>query len=581
MTFSQSRLRPRASANPFQYAAAARQLILEHVKVEADWPFNGKGFICALMNTRCPVACAHCMFATIPDEEDNPWDRLDEPRVTKLLQFVTDANTGYLLVSSAGEGFLEPALMYQIARDSTADITWMVTSGFWGRRPEDAIEIVDQLHHAFTEGQQRLPSRRLFIRLSLDHHHVEQISKPGEAPFEYVQNIVRAFEERHFGARGFRVMLHSLEGEEGLVREFAETLGAELAPYDGNARLLDGGDGLHPAGFHQKVKVTEKAMVLRLPSGYLIEVTFAKLLLSDLSADLTDADALRQRVAVFDKDAFVNASGNPALMINPDGTIGPNILVSFNGSIAAGWQCEMPDVVLNLDTHSYKEAMRRSLADPGFLAVVENGFQYRFDIINEVDPNAVLRAKAVNLRDYTSRILLEEDRTRLYFTVRALQDFIAAGRIGGDDISRWPRALQELVAVDAASLHKMYLASKHDVVQQMMQGRQGGIVRALVDRLNASDEGEIGSVTKEFLKDHREIDREALECWYTLFRRITRGWYEIVSLSPSACNGSARVAAELGAYVRQTWRGYVRVSPTATRGVGNRESLGVGGAGGV
>ena len=567
MTFSPSQAHCIPAKRLFHDPCVARNLILEHVKVEADWPFNGNGFICALMNTRCPLACTHCMFATIPDEEEDPWRRLDGPRVKKLLQFVTDANTGYLLVSSAGEGFLDTDLMYQIARDSTAGITWMVTSGFWGRRREHAIEVVDRLYEAFREGQARFPYRQLFVRLSVDHHHVEQISNPGDSPLAYLQNIVRVFEDRHFDAQGFHLMLHSLEGEERLVADLSNVLGAELMPYDGSAATEDGNDGLHPAGFHQKVKVTEGAKVLRLPSGYLIDVTFAKLLLSDLSADLTDAETLRQRLAVFDQDAFVNAKGNPALMFNPDGTVGPNILVSFDGSIAAGWQSEMPDVSLNLDVHSFHEVMQRSLADPGFLAIIENGFQYRFDIINEVDPNAVLRAKAVNLRDYTSRVLLEEDRTRLYYTVRAVRDFIASGRIGQKQIFRWPAMLQELVQVDEAHLRRMYFQSRCDIVRQVTGRKEGEKLRALVNLLNRSEEGEIGFVAEEFLRQHREIDPEVLERWYTLFRRIARGWYNIVTLRPVACERAACVAAALGPYVRQTWRGYVRVSPAiATAG---------------
>ncbi|MEE9130367.1 MAG: hypothetical protein V3T84_10130 [Phycisphaerales bacterium] len=500
------------------------------------------------------------MFASIPDEEEDPWECLDGPRVDKLLRFITDANTGYLLVSSAGESFLDIDLLCRIARDSTADITWLVTGGFWGKRQEQAAGVVRRIHKAFAEGQARLPYRKLFVRLSVDQHHVKQISKGGEPPLAYLQNIVHAFEQHRRTTPGFHLMLHSIQGDEDLVTALAGVLDADLLTLQESEPMQDADGALHPAGFHHQVKVTESAGVLRLPSGYLMEVTFAKLLLSDLSADLTDAEALRKRIAVFDRDAFVNAKGNPALMFNPDGTVGPNILVSFDGSIAAGWQSEMPDASLNLDVHSFQDAMQASLADPGFLAVIENGFQYRFDIIKEVDPNAVLRAKAVNLRDYTSRVLLEEDRTRLYYTVRALRDFVTAGRIDRDQLQQWPMVLQKLVQVDETQLRALYVDSRHDIVQQHMQRPDGDKLRTLVELLNGSKGAEMEVVVERFVRQHGDVAPETLERWYTLFRRIARGWYRIQSLQPIICEEAASIAMAFSPHVRQKWRGFVRVS---------------------
>lgn len=73
------------------------------------------------------------MFASNMDEGRTVTNTMTHSRVEALLKLVEQSNTGYLLVSGGGEGFLELPLMYRIIEGSKADITWMVTSGFWGR----------------------------------------------------------------------------------------------------------------------------------------------------------------------------------------------------------------------------------------------------------------------------------------------------------------------------------------------------------------------------------------------------------------------------------------------------------------
>mgnify|MGYP000926086274 CR=1 FL=1 len=69
-------------------------------------------------------------------------------------------------------------------------------------------------------------------------------------------------------------------------------------------------------------------------------------------------------------DAYINEAGNPAVKRGEDGSIGPNILVSFDGSISM-WQSEMPDVNLSLDTHDYSDFESNVFSDPGVLATIE------------------------------------------------------------------------------------------------------------------------------------------------------------------------------------------------------------------
>lgn len=63
----------------------------------------------------------------------------------------------------------------------------------------------------------------------------------------------------------------------------------------------------------------------------------------------------------------------------------------------------MPDIPINIDEHDYVQVMQLTLSDPGVLATLEKGQRYRFGIIEEVNSRACTRAKAVNIRDYTSQ----------------------------------------------------------------------------------------------------------------------------------------------------------------------------------
>lgn len=63
------------------------------------------------------------MFSANMDEEKNAFNTMTKERVDRLMDLVTDSNTGYLLISGGGEIFLEPELIYQIVEKTSADIT--------------------------------------------------------------------------------------------------------------------------------------------------------------------------------------------------------------------------------------------------------------------------------------------------------------------------------------------------------------------------------------------------------------------------------------------------------------------------
>jgi len=490
-------------------------MILKHVKITPKIQFNGKGFICALINSRCHIGCSHCMFASNMYEKKNDKNTMTPQRIDKLMKLVKDSNTGYLLISGGGEGFLEPLLMYQIVEKSSADLTWMVTSAFWGKEKVNAIEILNNLYKAYLNGSRYNQERRICIRISFDSYHINKLSK-NDNNIDYIINIIKIFESTYSHQNNFFLQLHSIEGEDKLIEQLEQkTLGVKLNSI---------------SSIHSNEKSTESVIALKLPSGYTFEITFAKLLLSNTTADLDDKVLLKQRIELWEKDAFINEQNAPSYQINSDGSIGTDMLVIYNGRVAGAWQSEMPDVSINIDKHSYKDIMKKTLSDIGVLSTIENGLNYRFNIINEVSTKASIRAKAVNIRDYTSPILLEEDTIKAYYSIRVIQDLLAKKQISQKDIENYPIELKKLIHLTKDDLQYLYYKSNYDIIKQFEETEIGFSIFLEEIRIYSQTKD-----SKKFISNILEKignNLYSFDKWRILLKRISLQWYIITSLKP-------------------------------------------------
>ena len=503
------------STNPFDHSGILRQEIISSIKLTPQIRYNGKGFICALITSRCPVGCEDCMFFSNMAESKNSYNTMTSQRISNLMKLVQDSNTGYLLVGGGGEGFLEPSLMYRIIEETKADVTWMVTSAFWAKDKDAAGKVLQSMHDAFLRGKHKEYGRKIVCRVSFDKFHVSALALPKQNPLQYIVNIIKLFEEHYSHEVGFVLMLHGLQGEETLVDRLCKEINGEKVVRD----LPSDGD----------VKVTESAITIKLKSGYAFEVTSAKLLLSDLAPDLRNKAELKRKITIWEQDAFCNERGNPAVNYNPDGTIGTDMLVAYDGRIAGGWQSEMPDVPINVDLDDFTSIMKKTLSDPGVLGTIENGLVYRFNIIDEVCPKAVLRAKAVNVRDYTSPILLEEDKIKLYYSIRALQDFIAHSGVNKEEMTRWSAELKSLVSLKKNELQTLYHDSKYDIVQQFIE--QEEYFAEFVPVVKQYTQKHDPQAFLDFFRSRPSISKRTIDKWRLLLKRIVNCWYDIYSFN--------------------------------------------------
>jgi len=500
--------------NPLIYPREIRKMILKHVKVTPKIQFNGKGFICALINSRCHIGCSHCMFASNIDEKKNDKNTMTSKRIDKLIKLVKDSNTGYLLISGGGEGFLEPSLMYQIVEKTSADLTWMVTSGFWGKDKSKAIKILNNLYKSYLDGSRYNEKRRICIRISFDSYHIDKLSKSNSNPLDYIINIIRIFESTYSHQNNFFLQLHSIEGEDKLVEQLQQKLlGVKIKTI---------------SSIHKNEKSTESAISLRLPSGYIFDITFAKLLLSDTTVDLNNKNLLEKRIKLWERDTFINEKNLPSCKINKNGLIGTNMLVLYNGRVAGAWQSEMPDISINLDTDDYIKIMDKTLFDVGVLATIEKGSLYRFNIINEVSNKASIRAKAVNIRDFTSPILFEEDSIKTYYSIRVIQDFLDTKQVDKKDIENYPIELKKLINMNKEELQYLYHKSNYDIIKQFEETEKGFSVFLEEIRIFL-----ITKDSKQFVSNLKKLENNLyiFDKWRILLKRISLQWYVVTSLT--------------------------------------------------
>ena len=126
------------------------------------------------------------------------------------------------------------------------------------------------------------------------------------------------------------------------------------------------------------------------------------------------------------------------------------------------------DNLFNLYIDDINKILEGTFKDPAAISFIEKGADYRDKIVAEVNDVAVIRSKAVNIRDYTSALMFDEERTRLYYTIRAIQDYISEGRIKISDFDICSD-LVSLINSDKKSLICAYHSSTtHTIVDQIL-----------------------------------------------------------------------------------------------------------------
>jgi hypothetical protein len=440
------------SLNPFLATAYYRQLILDQVRLTPRHEFHGKSFICLSLTRYCSVGCRFCFFKSprayrkvVPD------DAFGDEGVDRLVQFIRDADVGYLLISGGGDPLDERRSALRLISEAMADSIVIVTSGNWARSLPSARRYLKAMHSSFLA--RRSPTH-LTIRLSVDEFHGEAL---GLAP---AHNLLRLFREQYRNEPNFCFKIHTLCNDP-CIAKFLEEAGLRRA---GNVQIAGVGDECRTS-----VKISPRQEHYVDDTGFHLSINYAKLFHSDENVDLRDRNSVERNLAIFQKDLEESENGNSSRVNNLDGSLGLDFWITYDGRVTT-WGNQLPDNRFNVYHDRHRDVVRRSFNDPASLAFIEWGGAYRDAILGEVNPRAVLLAKAVNIRDFVGDILFEDARDRLYFSLRALQDFRRSGHVSDGAMAKWPEELQKLVQLGKKELRRLYRTSRNDIVRQVLAG---------------------------------------------------------------------------------------------------------------
>jgi len=435
----------KAFANPQEY----RNLILNSVRIPVNKDkYTAKGFICVSFTRFCPVGCSFCFFSSKQaNRKKTILDAFDEHGLSKFIDFANNANLGYLLVSGGGEPFIEKNSLLKVVEQVRSDKIVLVTSGNWAKTETGARNYLMKIYEAF---KRRSNKTKLVVRLSVDEEH----SRNGLG-LDPSYNLLKLFEENFLDEEDFTLQFHTIFDDK-CVEEFIDGVKERIVHVETDELCSD-------AETVVKINPAEKTIVFN--SGLRLKVGYAKIFHSNIKVNLNSKEVTERNLKVFQKDLNESEGNNPSILTNKDGNLGLDFWVNFNGNVTT-WGNQVPDNIYNIYEDGYDEVVKRSFNDPISLGYIENGDDYRSSIVYEVNPKAVIRSKATNIRDYAGALVCEEELTRLYLSVRIIQDYIAAGKVTSEIISTWPSEIQALVRSDKDSLVEAYKESNYSIVDQ-------------------------------------------------------------------------------------------------------------------
>lgn len=446
-------------ANVFDNPQKYRDSILRQsdLIVPQESKFNGKSLICAFLTSYCGVGCPFCFFKSpLPKSRENDIEnKFNTEGVDKLIDFANDANAGYLQISGGGEPFLEREALLKCVEEIRADRIILVTSGSWAFNRLNAERYLAEIEQAISR---RETPARVSIRLSVSEGHSIRLK---ERP---LVNLLKLFEGKYHGNRNFTLQLKTFEGD--------NTLAGYLGKYFNGYSTQE--ESENQSDDPNIIKIMPWRSKVTLPSGYEVVVGKTRVFEPSLKPNLNDAQSIRRTVEVFDEDLEQSQGDYPSTVFNANGSRGIDWIVEYNGNVCT-WQNRVQDNLLSVYEDGYDRVLNATMQDPLTLSFIERGAKYRDRVIAEVSPRTTKLAKAVSIRDYAGPLLFENEKTRLYYTLRVLQDYIGDGRVNRQALARIPIEIQAALGLNIGQLGLLYGQGRHSILDQEFAKEQSDI----------------------------------------------------------------------------------------------------------
>lgn len=433
--------------NPFNNPSRIRELILKNKLLSFPKKnLSGKALACIFLTRFCSTGCNFCFYKSAPAwRKRNIEDQFSDEGLNKFIQFTRSANLGYLLVSGGGEPLNQRKHILQLVGEVTTNRIVLVTSANWAKNYTAAKSYIDDIYQAF---KSRSTPTTLVLRVSVSVDHTKNIG------LDPVINVINIFKNEYKHEANFILQIKTFDNDPTFTKVLETFPGHVIAEKEilcsDNTTLVK--------------KIPTKFLITI--DGYSFVMGISKIFNSGLRPNLNDKSLLLQGIEVFNEDIINSEDNKPATVFNFGEADGLNWSIDYNGNICT-WQNQVRDNYMNLYEDDYVAIMNATLEDPITYSYIDKGSLYRDRIVSEVDPLAVLRTKAIGLRDTSGTIMFEEERTRLYYAIRVLQDYIEDGMISQQDFMLWPEELKQIVSCSPERLKELYFASDYSMLSQL------------------------------------------------------------------------------------------------------------------
>lgn len=416
--------------------------------------YSGLSMICAWITKKCPLKCDKCFFKSNMDcgnmiEEEY---QLTDEGITKLIKFVNDSNNGYLMLSGGGDPMVCLDKVNRIIENAETYRIVIVTSGFWANDYQRARTIIKDMYDSFKKRKCKKECK-VIVRLSIDDFHLKPLKT-----MQAYENIINIFHDEYRDEENFCLMIHTIRND-NTIHSVAKVVHADI---------VYGVEG--ESDNSRVIKIVPKKAIMQFKTGYYINIGISKLFYSDLMIDLKneESDLIKEAIKVITNDIENSEQDNPSYIQNALGKKGLDFWIDYNGNVTT-WFNQDWNSIYNLYTNSYDEIVNRTLENPVTARFLKKGYENRNVIVSEVNPLAVIRAKAINLRDYYAAFILEENKTKLYYAIQGLKGYVEEYVISDKDLDILSKELQDTILKTSKNeLISLYENADYDILNQYL-----------------------------------------------------------------------------------------------------------------
>lgn len=427
--------------NFFNHPCQNRKLFLSHVRINPTELYDGKALAYVSLTRFCPLKCKFCFSDSISvSSKKTTNDAFDNCGINKFIKFANKANLGYLAITGGGEPFVEYEKLLKIIKKVRVDEIVIITNGFWAMQKEETRKILTGLSAVSK-------NKKVVVRLSYDEFHLKALKK------DVIYNILDYFENNK---TNLYFKIRTVLGDNSVDKLLSKMSSSIIE------RRIDGYN-ISDSDILRKINAKEETV--KFKSGFLLKIIYGRIFYPNTKINLGNSNIIRRNVGIFDEDMNLSEDNNFSTVLNSNGRVGFDFLINYNGNISV-WGNEIPDNMFNLYHHDYNDIVGGTFNDPLSLAYLEKGSNYINKIVSEVNPKAVIRSKAVNIRNFANAVLFEEDKTRLYCTIRIVQDYLSEGRLSEKQIGAYPFIIKNTILMNFNELRKLYFSSKYNIVTQ-------------------------------------------------------------------------------------------------------------------